>query len=62
MAGAAMSDEVTLADVEARLIYEDAPGTELREAEERAYDRFLQARDMLAEAVASEGVVHDEPN
>ena len=40
------------------LIYEPvlAERAELRDAEERAYDRFLRARDMLAEALRSKPV------
>jgi hypothetical protein len=44
-----------LNESEQSVIYEEVitQHRELREAEERAYDRFLQARDVLSEALAS---------
>lgn len=45
-----------LEDREQSLVYESVldERQKLRDAEERAYDRFLQARDVLAEAMRSD--------
>ena len=50
-----------LNESEQSVIYEEVltQHRELREAEERAYDRSLQARDVLSEALRSEGAAGD---